>query len=121
MKRALRARVELRVSAALQEAIPTPVAGITRRADLPDVRESLNTMKRAFSRLARPARGERSELVVAHGNLIRLFVCLSLELEPATWLKMRIHNASITRLLVKDASGEVLASFNETTHLPKGL
>lgn len=78
-------------------------------------------MERAHARLARPARGERTELVVAHGNLIRVFVCLSLKVKPATWLRMRIHNGSITKLLVKDESDEVLASFNETTHLPAAL
>lgn len=121
VKRALRARATIRASAALQEAIPTPVAGITKRADLPEIRQSLQTMRRAFERLARPTRGERTELVVAHGNLIRFFVCLSLDLTPTTWIKMRIHNASITRLLVKDDSGEVLGSFNETAHLRSGM
>jgi serine/threonine-protein phosphatase PGAM5 len=97
------------------------VRGITRRDELPEVRRSLQLMKTAFQRLMRPARGSRTELVVAHGNLIRLFVCLALELKPATWLKMRIHHASITRLLVGAEYGEVLASFNEVSHLPPAL
>ena len=78
-------------------------------------------MQRAHARLARPARGERTELVVAHGNLIRLFVCLALGLKPVTWLKMNIHNCSVTILFVKDDTTKILSSFNETGHLPRKL
>lgn len=121
IKKALRSRVPLRASSSLRERIPTPVPGITKRTDLPEIRKSLADLGRAFRRLCRPARGSRTELVVAHGNLIRLFVCLALDMKPATWLKMRIHNASITTLLVGDESGEVLGSFNEVSHLPPTL
>lgn len=118
IQRALRIRTTIRASAGLREAIPTPVTGFTTRADVPEIRKNLLKMQRAFARLARPARGHRTELVVAHGNLIRLFVCLALGIKPTLWTRMRIHNASITKLLIKDEPREVLASFNETGHLP---
>ena len=121
IKNALRNRTSIRASAGLRERIPTPVRGITARADLPEVRKNLELMRRAFQSLTRPARGTRTELVVAHGNLIRLFVCLALDMKPATWLKMRIYNASITTLLVQDESGEILGSFNEVSHLAPAL
>lgn len=85
------------------------------------MRKNLQLMKRGHARLARPFRGERTELVVAHGNLIRLFVCLSLDLKPTTWLKMRTYNGGISVLLIEGKSRKTLASFNEASHLPLAM
>jgi serine/threonine-protein phosphatase PGAM5 len=121
LKRALHSRLKIRFSPQLQESLPTPVPELTERSDIPELRKNLVRMQRAHARLARPARGERTELVVAHGNLIRLFVCLALGLKPVTWLKMNIHNCSVTILFVKDDTTMILGSFNETGHLPRKL
>jgi serine/threonine-protein phosphatase PGAM5 len=118
VKKALRSRLLVRYSPMLREKIPTPVPGLTQRSDAPKLRKNLQRMQRVHARLVRPARGERAELVVAHGNLIRMFVCLALELKPATWLKMNIHNCSVTILHVKNDSKKILGSFNDTGHLP---
>jgi serine/threonine-protein phosphatase PGAM5 len=121
LQKGLRSRLTLRRSRLLSEALPTPVPGLTERAELPELRQNLVRMQRAHARLARPARGVRTELIVAHGNLIRLFVCLALGAKPVTWLKMRIVNCSISILIVRDDAHEMLSSFNETLHLPKAL
>lgn len=121
LKKGLRSPLKLKRSLLLSEALPTPVPGLTTRAELPELRDNLSRMRRAHARLARPARGERTELIVAHGNLIRLFVCLALDVKPVTWLKMRIDNASISLLIVGDDAQELLSSFNQTQHLPKEL
>ena len=122
LKQGLRSRLKLRPSSLLRERLPSPVPGMTTRADLPELRENLATMRRAYARLSRPSRSDRTELVVAHGNLIRLFVCLALQVAPTRWLKMAIHNCSITVLVVKgDAPGDSLISFNERGHLPAPL
>lgn len=121
LKKGLRSRLQLERSRLLCEGVPTPVPGLTERAQLPELRQNLLRMHRAHARLARPARGERTELIVAHGNLIRLFVCLTLDVKPVTWLKMRIHNCSISVLVVRDDAEQVLSSFNETLHLPEAL
>jgi serine/threonine-protein phosphatase PGAM5 len=118
LKRALGSRLAIRYSPMLREKIPTPVPGLTQRADIPELRKNLLRMQRAHARLLRPARGLRTELVVCHGNLIRMFVCLSLKLKPVTWLKMSIANCSVTILIVKDDASEILGSFNEVGHLP---
>jgi len=97
------------------------VPGLTERAQLPELRANLLRMQRAHARLARPARGQRTELIVAHGNLIRLLVCLALGVKPIIWLKMRILNCSISVLIVKSDAQEILSSFNESVHLPKNL
>jgi len=121
LKRGLRSPLKLKRSLLLSEALPTPIPGLTTRAELPELRDNLSRMRRAHARLARPARGERTELIVAHGNLIRLFVCLALDVKVVAWLKMRIDNASISSLIVGDDAQEVLSSFNQTQHLPKEL
>jgi len=121
LKKSLGLRLPVRASALLRERFPTPVPELTTRADLPEIRQNLAIMKRAYARLTRPARGDRTELVVAHGNLIRLFVCLALEAKPTSWLKMRINNCSLSVLIVKANWGEGLASFNDVGHLPSKL
>ena len=118
LKKALRSKLQVRFSPLLREKLPTPVRGLTTRKDLPELRKNLLRMQRAHARLARPARRERTELIVAHGNLIRMFVCLALKLKPVTWLKMSILNCSVTILFVKDDATEILGSFNEIGHLP---
>jgi serine/threonine-protein phosphatase PGAM5 len=121
VKKALRSKLEVRYSPMLREKLPTPIPGKTTRADIPELKKNLLRMRRAHARLARPARGERVELVIAHGNLIRMFVCLSLKLKPVTWLKMSINNCSITVLAIKDEATEYLGSFNEVGHLPRKM
>ncbi len=122
LKRGLRSRLKLRASPLLREKLPTPVPGLTKRGDLPELRANLATMQRAYARLARPARGERTELIVAHGNLIRLFVCLALGIRPTLWLRMHLYNCGVTILIIKDKrKPENLVSFNETGHLPLKL
>jgi serine/threonine-protein phosphatase PGAM5 len=121
LKKGLRSRLPIQRSRLLCEALPTPVPGLTERGDLPRLRENLLRMRRAHARLARPCRGERTELVVAHGNLIRMFVCLALEVEPLAWLKMRTTHCAISVLVVKSRDEEIVASYNETQHLPKAL
>jgi serine/threonine-protein phosphatase PGAM5 len=121
LKKALRSRLKISFSPMLRETLPTPVPGLTERSDIPELRKNLARMQRAHARIARPARGERTELVVAHGNLIRMFVCLALELKPVTWLKMNIHNCSVTILFVKDNGKQILGSFNDTGHVPRKM
>ncbi len=121
LKKALGFRGKVKASPLLRERLPTPVPGVTKRNQLPELRKNLERMRRGHARLVRPARGQRTELVVVHGNLIRMFVCLTLELKLTTWLKMRINHCSLTVLLVTDAKAKLLVSFNETGHLPKRL
>merc|ERR1712106_281646 len=46
------------------------------------------------------------DILVCHGNVIRYCVCRALQLDPAAWLRMSVHNGSITVLVIK-ASGRV--------------
>ncbi len=46
LKLGLRSRLKLRASSLLREKLPTPVPGLTKRADLPELRRNLATMQR---------------------------------------------------------------------------
>jgi len=54
--------------------------------------------------------------VVTHGGPIRTLVCGLLELPLSVYPRLRVDNASTTRLSV-GSLGVVLASFNETCYL----
>merc|ERR1712059_130322 len=46
------------------------------------------------------------DILVCHGNVIRYCVCRALQFDPAAWLRMSVHNGSITVMVVKP-SGRV--------------
>jgi serine/threonine-protein phosphatase PGAM5 len=117
----LRIRTKIRSSSLLREALPTPLPGRITPERRRRIQANFKRMCRAFEKLMRPARSERIELVVAHGNLIRLFVCLALRSKPATWLKMGTHNCGATTLVVTADKGARLVSYNEIGHLPRKL
>lgn len=62
--------------------------------------------RRYFHR-AEPSQEETSvDIMVCHGNVIRYCVCRALQLDPQAWLRMAVHNGSITVLVIKP-SGRV--------------
>ena len=46
-------------------------------------------------------RGERHEVMVGHGNIIRSFVVRALGVDPLSWLGMSIGNCSLTVIQVQ--------------------
>jgi broad specificity phosphatase PhoE len=77
-------------------------------------------MDAAFARyFKRPRSGERHELLVAHGNIIRYFVRRALGDPIAKWLRMNITQCGLTVIVVGPRRGRVvLMSFNDVGHLP---
>ena len=102
----------------------------TRRADImahekpEDLAGCRAQLERLASRLfapVPPSGGDRHELVVAHGNVIRSLVTHALAVDPEAWLGMSIGHASITVLAV-DAKGLVrVIAVGDVGHLPPGL
>jgi len=61
------------------------------------------------------------DILVCHGNVIRYCVCRALQLDPAAWLRMSVHNGSITVLVIK-ASGRVsLLELGSAGHFPPDM
>jgi serine/threonine-protein phosphatase PGAM5 len=77
---------------------------------------------RLFAEYFRPASGaERSELMVAHGNVIRSLVTRALGVDHAAWLEMSVSHTSITRIRIEaDGSFRVL-SVGDVGHLPPNM
>lgn len=102
----------------------------TRRADImakerpEDLAACSAQLDRLAARLLVPAPaagGDRRELVVAHGNVIRWLVTRSLAVDPAAWLGMSIGHASITVLAI-DGKGMVrVLAVGDVGHLSPGL
>jgi serine/threonine-protein phosphatase PGAM5 len=79
-------------------------------------------LERAFARFFVPSpAGDRHELLVCHGNVIRWLWCRALGVETAAWLGMAIANCSITVIQVKPDGTCKLYVFGDAAHLPVEL
>jgi broad specificity phosphatase PhoE len=64
----------------------------------------------------------RTELVVAHGNLIRYLVRVALGDRPIGWLQLGTHNCGITILSIgATPERSYLMGHNDLGHLPLGM
>ena len=121
----VRSRARIRKAHMLRESIPcvprrSPelFRGIRAAA----IARDRSRAERVFRRYFKTSRGgDRSELVVTHGNLIRYLICRVLGVSPRVWLNMRIHNCGVSVVVVKEDGNLVLASYNDTGHLPARL
>ncbi|WP_374027272.1 histidine phosphatase family protein [Bdellovibrio bacteriovorus] len=76
----------------------------------------------AFSELFKaPVRGQNVEVVVAHGNVIRYWVCKALDIPEEKWLKMDVSHTSLTTIRVSKNGNIILLGFSDTGHLPLKL
>lgn len=74
---------------------------------------------RAYRELFKiPKRGRTVEVVVAHGNVIRYWVCRALGIPTEKWLSMDIGHGSITSIQIAGSGNVMLLGFSESCHLP---
>jgi serine/threonine-protein phosphatase PGAM5 len=100
----------------------------TRRQDImaeekpEDLAACLAQFERLAASLLQPAvGGDRREVVVCHGNVIRWLVTRALDVDPLAWLVMSVGHASLTRVVVEpDGMVRVLA-VGDVGHLPPNL
>ena len=114
-------RVPVRPMHLLREGIPTEIPRMPDYAPQQRIRADRARAEAAFERLFRPVRRSRSDLVIAHGNLIRFFACRVLEVEPTAWVKLGSTHCSITEVVIEGNGYMRLRSFNEAHHLPRKL
>jgi serine/threonine-protein phosphatase PGAM5 len=57
------------------------------------------------------------EVVVAHGNVIRYFLCRALQLPPEAWLRFSTFNCSLTYLTVRPSGSVSCRSMGDVGHL----
>jgi serine/threonine-protein phosphatase PGAM5 len=77
--------------------------------------------ERAFDKYFTPLkRGERHEVIVAHGNIIRYFVCRLLDIPLANWLNLDVRQGSITEVVLEPNWNRVNA-LGDVGHLPSKM
>ena len=77
---------------------------------------------RDFARFFVPAAGnEHSDLIVAHGNVIRYLVTRALGVETNSWLGMSIGHASITKVRIEANGNMQVIYVGDIGHIPPNL
>ena len=103
---------------------PTRRADIMAREKPAELASCSAQLERLAPRLFTPlpaGSGDRHELVVAHGNVIRWLVTRALGVDSTAWLSMSIGHASLTVLAV-DGKGVVrVLAVGDVGHLSPGL
>ena len=75
--------------------------------------------ERAFNFIFKPPRmGQSCELVVAHGNVIRFWVCKALKINSKKWRFLGISHASITTIQIDQHGNFILLGFSDCGHIP---
>ncbi len=101
---------------------PTRRTEVTRDEDPEEMEACRRRLDRLFAERFVPSpAGDRHELLVAHGNVIRYLVTRALGVDTRAWLEMSVHNASLTVIDVEpDGRFKVLA-VGDSGHLPPSL
>ena len=68
-----------------------------------------------------PDAGDRHELVVCHGNIIRYLVAKALQVDTMSWLQMGISNCSLTVIRVLPDGKMKLDAFGDYGHIPENM
>lgn len=115
--------LELRQSRILRECTPT-----TWRADImadlePGEAVACETqLEAAFAEFFVPsATGERHDVIVAHGNVIRYLVTRVLGVDTHSWLVMSVGNASITTVRIRPDGRMKILGVGDMGHLPPNM
>lgn len=115
--------VPVRPSRLLWECIPG--LPVTVRNDYPAIsrRAAARDWKRAglaFDKYFRPVRGgDRHEIIVAHGNLIRYFALRALGVTPGLWSQTDIRNCGLSEIHVESDGVTMLIALNDAGHIPR--
>jgi broad specificity phosphatase PhoE len=101
---------------------PRRVTGAVEPADAAEEEECRQQVERALARLFKssPDR-DRSEVVVAHGNVIRYLACRALGVDPLAWNGFGITHTGLTTILVRPDGRMKVLSYNDVGHLPPEL
>lgn len=117
--------VPLRPARLLWECVPSVPAGFEAVfAHVPpeEIRRDRRRAARAFAKYFKRARGgDRHEIVVCHGNLIRYFVCCALQAPPEIWANADVHHCGFSVIVINPDGRVRLVSHNDTGHLPRPM
>jgi len=77
---------------------------------------------RKYFHRAPPQQEETSiDILVCHGNVIRYCVCRALQLPPEAWLRLAVHNGSISVITITPSGRVKCSQLGEAGHFPPNL
>lgn len=65
-----------------------------------------------------PKKSTSTHVVVAHGNVIRYWVCKALGIDPKKWVQMDLQQCSVTTVRLDKSGNAVLLGFADIGHIP---
>jgi len=117
-------RLELKQSELICECTPpTWRKDVMAEAQAGETDACVKNIEQFFRELFIPApdAGDRHELVVCHGNIIRYFVAKALQVDTMSWLQMSISNCSLTVVRVLPDGKMKLDAFGDYGHIPENM
>lgn len=86
------------------------------------LREGQHWVEQVFAQyFTKCEQGDRHDVLVCHGNILRYLICRALQVAPEVWNHADIHNCGISEVAI-DRHGEMLlVSHNDTGHLPYSM
>lgn len=116
-------KLELQPSPLLRECTPsTWREDIMARLDPGEPEKCEERLDRAFAKYFAPSpEGDRHDIIVCHGNVIRYFVTKVLGVNSRSWLGMSIGNCSLTVVRVRPDGSMKLVFYGDVGHLPPNL
>ncbi|HRW09206.1 MAG TPA: histidine phosphatase family protein [Caldilineaceae bacterium] len=105
--------------------VPAKLAAWAKKYPAAALKQDQEQADAAFTRYFQPIAGDetadRHELLVCHGNLIRYFICRTLEVSLDAWINMYPHNCGVSIVQIQPDGDCKLIAFNDTGHLPTHL
>ena len=103
----------------LRECTPTSDRADLMREETPgEIAACDSSLAAAWARYARPTpAGDRHDVLVCHGNVIRWFVSRALGVDTRRWHAMEIANGSLTVIAVRPDGVTKLVTFSDVSHV----
>jgi serine/threonine-protein phosphatase PGAM5 len=101
---------------------PTRRESVMKEEKAADLAACQAQLDRVFAAWFKPSDGgERTDLFVCHGNVIRYLVTRALGVDSRAWLEMSIGHASLTKIRVKADGSMQVISVGDVGHLPPNM
>jgi len=84
------------------------------------IKHDRERMEKAYKEFFTPYKkdGDKHEVFVCHGNIIRFFLCKALDVTIEAWTKFEIFECSVSAIKIKPDGRTLVQSFAETGHIP---
>jgi serine/threonine-protein phosphatase PGAM5 len=102
--------------------MPTWREDVMKQLEPGEAEECIEQVEAAYDEFFVPSPdGERHDIVVCHGNVIRYFITRALNVDTMAWLGMSIANCSVTVIRVNPDGTTKLLMAGDVGHIPPNL